>query len=146
MKLSLFPPLIPIILFLIWGSSFFAKGQIMGQPLEGGQCDYKRYEGRAKIISMDKATDSPIRSSEKYEVKFIFTPDQEIKEPFAKTEGMEFLLLVGNTYRPSKRFLEKYGIEIDKVFDCYLKVIIRGTCTPVLFEFPSINLYDYDAN
>jgi len=51
--------------------------------------------------------------------------------------------LLSNLSYPGKAFLEKYDIAVSRDFDCYLKVIIKGTCTPILFEFPSIMLDDY---
>jgi hypothetical protein len=109
----------------------------------GGECEYKKYEGEAKITSIEKVTASSGEARGRYEVKFAFTPDRKVEETFAQTEGREFLLMVGHAYYPGPKFLEKYGIEVGKVFRGYLKVIIRGTCTPILFEFPSIRLDDY---
>ena len=117
----------------------------MTEPKTGGPCEYKEYPGSARISSIRKIADLS-GSRESYEVKFLFTPAERVEEPFAQVQGREFLLMVGDSYPPTKRFLEKYGIETGKIFEGYLKVIVKGTCTPVLFEFPSINLYDYDAN
>jgi hypothetical protein len=112
----------------------------------GGQCEYKVYEGHAKIISITKKSGADNYPYERYEVKFVFTPNKGIKEAYAQTEGKEFLLMLTNSSYPGSRFLEKYRIEVGKVFACHLKVIIKGTCTPVLFEFPDIKLDDYLEN
>jgi len=120
------------------------SGQMKG-PITGGPCEYKEYPGSAKIMSITKGTDSA-GSQERYDVRFAFTPEGRIEEPFAQVEGKEFPFLVGHMVPPGRRFLQKYGIETGKTFDARLKVIVKGACTPVLFEFPSINLYDYDAN
>jgi len=124
----------------------FADDKGKEEHLIGGQCEYKVYEGRAKIISIAKKSESDNYPYERYEVKFIFTPDHEIKEAYAQTKGKEFLLMLTNSSYPGPKFLEKYSIKIGKVFACYLKVIIKGTCTPVLFEFPDIKLDDYFEN
>ena len=76
-------------------------------------------------------------------VKFSFFTEEEIKEAHGKVEGKEFLLTLANSWYPGPKFLRKYGIEVDRSFDCYLKVITKGTCTPILFDFPAINLSDY---
>jgi hypothetical protein len=81
---------------------------------------------------------------EKFEVKFIFLPEEEIKESFARVEGREFLLLLANSTYPEGIFLERYQIRTGKILDCILKVIRKGTCTPMLFDFPGINLSDYE--
>ncbi len=135
-----------LIVFFICVCSTCAEDRVKGERLVGGQCEYKQYKGYAKIISITKKSDFDSYSHERYEVKFLFIPEQEIKEKYVQTEGKEFLLLLSNSSYPGQKFLEKYGIEIGKVFDCYIKVIIKGTCTPILFEFPSIRLDDYLEN
>ena len=112
----------------------------------GGPCEYKIYKGSARFISILKK-EMPRGygglSHNSYEVKFSFSTEEEIKEAHGKVEGKEFLLTLANSWYPGPKFLWKYGIETDKSFDCYLKVIIKGTCTPILFDFPAINLSDY---
>jgi hypothetical protein len=146
LKISLAYLFIPIISSLIWISSTYGEDKVSKERVVGGQCDYKRYEGHARVISITKIVDSISYSRERYEVKFVFIPDEEIKESFAQIEGREFLLMLGNSSYPGPKFLEKYGIEVGKVLDCHLKVIIKGTCTPILFEFPSVRLDDYSEN
>ncbi|MDH5767867.1 MAG: hypothetical protein OEZ31_02750 [Nitrospirota bacterium] len=130
-----------IICLVIYIYAVYAKDMVTGERVIGGPCEYTQYKGHAKIVSITK-----INEHERYEVKFLFVPDQEIKESYAQTEGKEFLLMLRNFSYPGPQFLEKYGIGVGKVFDCYLKVIIKGTCTPMLFEFPSIRLDDYFEN
>jgi hypothetical protein len=135
-------------LIVIFTGAFLTFAGDTGEEehLIGGQCEYKVYEGSAKIISIAKKSGPDNYPYERYEVKFTFTPDQEIKEAYAQTEGKEFLLMLTNSSYPGSKFLEKYGIEIGKIFACYLKVITKGTCTPVLFEFPDVKLDDYFEN
>jgi hypothetical protein len=82
------------------------------------------------------------QNGEKYEVKFVFLPEEEVKESFARVEGREFLLLLANSTYPDSRFLDRYQIRPGKVVDCILKAIRKGTCTPMLFDFPGINFTD----
>jgi len=98
----------------------------------GGQCEYARYSGEARIISIVEKND------DRYEVKFLFTPRTEIKGEPLITEKREFLMLTDNFIYPDEAYLKRNGIVADKIFDCDIKVIIKGTCTPVLFEFPSM--------
>ena len=112
----------------------------------GGPCEYKQYNGRANIISITVKSEAHNDSHETYRVKFAFTSDQEIQENFAQTEGKEFVLLLNNSNYPGPKFLEKYDIQVGKIFDCHMKVITKGTCTPVVFEFPTIRLDDYFEN
>jgi hypothetical protein len=113
------------------------------EPLVGGPCVYKQYEGRAKIISIFQKSKPHNYTHELYEVKFSFTSDHVIEDKLARTKGKEFVLLLSNSAYPGPRFLEKYDIQVGKIFECNLKVIVGGTCTPRLFEFPTIKLDDY---
>ena len=113
------------------------------EPSAGGPCDYKKYQGQAKIISISPKTGPRHNSRDIYEVKFSFSTTQEIVEKFAQPEGKEFLMLLNNSAYPNTQFLEKYNIRVGKVFECSMNVIVQGTCTPVTFEFPTIRLDDY---
>ena len=112
----------------------------------GGPCEYKQYKGQATITSIRKK-ELPENyggpSYESYEVKFSFFSEKEIKEAHGQVKGREYILMLTNSWYPGPKFLEKYRIKAGKSFECYLKVIIRGTCTPVLFDFPTIDLSDY---
>lgn len=114
--------------------------------MSGGPCEYKTYTGYAEIISihleeLTKGTSGPPHES--HEVKFLFISYQPIEEAYAQVDGKPQRLTLANSWNPGPRFLEKYGIEEGKTFDCHLNVITRGVCTPVMFAFPDINLSDY---
>ncbi len=112
----------------------------------GGPCEYKRYKGQATIVSI-RPKESPENygrpAEEGYEVKFSFSPEEEITAAYGKVTGREYTMMLKNSSYPGPRFLERYDIKTGKSFDCYLQVIIRGTCTPVLFDFPTIDLGNY---
>ena len=112
----------------------------------GGPCEYNEYKGKATIVSVCRKEREKSRGGspyENFEVKFSFCSEEEIKESFAtKVEGREYTLMLTNSWHPGPKFLEKYGIEAGKTFDCYLKVITKGACTPILFDFPTIDLSD----
>lgn len=111
-------------------------GDTPSPPLVGGECEYKQYEGAAEIISITPVPDS----SEKYQVKFLFHSEEPVQEAFAAAEGKQYSLLMADSSNPDKGFIRTYGIEVGAQFDCLMKVITRGTCTPVLFEFPTLDL------
>jgi hypothetical protein len=123
------------------------RGTENSQPrIVGGPCQYKSYPGRAEIVSVRKVERGPVQGGPLYdpfEVKFSFRCDGKIEEPHAQVEGKEHLLTLINSYYPGAKFLQKYGIEVSRVFDCNLMVIQQGTCTPVIFDFPAIDLGDY---
>jgi hypothetical protein len=132
--------------FLLCVSSGYPDDMATGDHLVGGRCEYKTYEGHAEIISITKKTEPNRYSKERYEVKFSFTPKREINEKYAKTEGREFLLLLNDSSYPGPKFLKKYDLQVGKVFRCDLQVIIKGTCSPLVFKIPDISLDDYFEN
>jgi len=131
---------IQIVIFLWLPLLGADSGGVKGRV--GGPCEYNQYRGKARIVSVTRMAEQQ-QGREKFEVKFNFLPEEEIKESFARVEGREFLLLLTNSTYPEGLFLERYQIKTGKIFDCILKVIRKGTCTPMLFEFPGINLSDY---
>jgi hypothetical protein len=133
-------------LFFVCGAACMAMEERSERRVVGGPCQYREYPGRAVILSVQKQegqTHAGEPAADVYEVKFSFTPDKKIEEGWVQVEGKEHLLLLINSSLPGPGFLKKYGIERGKGFDCNMKVITKGTCTPVLFEFPAIDLSDY---
>ena len=112
----------------------------------GGPCEYKVYEGTARITSIRKKEmpqGYPGPSHESYEVRFSFQSNKRIQEPYAQVEAVEHTLKLTNSWYPGPEFLARYGIEEGGSFECRLRVITKGTCTPLLFDFPEIDLSDY---
>ena len=115
----------------------------------GGPCEYREYTGKATVVSVrprELRDRDPRPNYEQYEVRFIFHPDEAIRERHGQVEGREFLLVQRNSRYPGPAFLRKYGIEEGTVLDGSVKVITKGTCTPVLFDFPLINLDGHSGN
>lgn len=104
------------------------------RPRAGGACEYKKYKGEAEIVSVIRRPDAP----QEYEIKFSFHPQEIIREEFARPEGKTWTLVPKDSSRPKKDFLTQYDIKKGKRLPCYMKAITQGTCTPVLFEFPTI--------
>jgi hypothetical protein len=147
MEMSALSRSLPVILtlpLLLW--TLFIPGvegaASAGPPLVGGPCTYKRYPGRAQIVSI-KPVILPGETGTVFEVRYSFHSEEKIIEPFARTEGRTFTLTLKNGTRPNQEFLDKYRIETGRFFDCTLQVIVKGTCTPTLFEFSGIDLGDY---
>ena len=135
--------MIGLLMFLF---AFISPACAQDEPLAGGQCEYRSYKGQAKITSIISKGKQRNFTHEIYEVKFLFIADQEVKEKYISTKEKEFVLLLNNSNYPGPQFLEKYDIQVGNVFQCYMKVIVRGTCTPVVFEFPTIRLDDFFEN
>ena len=131
------------IVFLIFWVSVSCVGVV------GGPCAYKTYPGSAEIVSVQKikrlnSNGNP--GDDGYDVRFVFHAETAPEETYAQVKEKIHRLLLTNGSHPGKGFLKKYGIETDKVFSCRLEVIAKGTCTPVIFNFPNIDLADYKAN
>jgi len=132
--------LIPFLVILMGKLSLGAPDDKREDPRRvGGPCEYDRYQGRAEIVSLRKIADPQNQPGEKYEVRFRFIPDREIKESFVEVEGREFLLEINQSPYLTREFIQEHGIRTGAFFDGSLQAIVRGTCTPVLFEFPSLS-------
>jgi hypothetical protein len=114
-----------------------------GGPLVGGPCEYKSYPGQAEIVSVAPVEAPAAGAGERYDVKFRFIPDGPVEEPLGKAALQRtFSLLPDREMPPGRAFMDKFDIRPGKRLGCTLKVITRGTCTPVLFDFPSLTTGD----
>ena len=139
MKPYLLLLIIPFLFAMIDKSSPRAEDEKEEAPRAGGPCEYHRYEGRAEITSLQKAVDPYKKGKEGWEAKFRFIPNQEIKESFAQVADREFLLEISQSSFLSREFIERHGVQTGRTFNGYLLAITRGSCTPVLFEFPAFS-------
>lgn len=118
---------------------------------DGSPCTYVSYAGCAKIVRIKKTPASVAQSEviggpgyKGYEVWFRFIPELDMRNGNIKPlTNREHLFTLYNGWYVGYRYLEKYGIKTGKTFPCVLKVIETGTCSPVLFEFKTIDPKDY---
>ena len=135
-----------ILVYLSGDSKYSEMPQIIG-----GSCVYNDYPGKAVITSIQMTDKSKAQATtlggpgySGYEIYFKFMTDKQIKEDWPRsTLDKERLLLLVNSWYPGKEFIKKYNIEMNKEFDCTLKIITKGTCTPMIFEFKNIKRDDY---
>jgi len=128
-----------IILFLSWIKVVHAEEKINmhREHIVGGQCEYKSYSGTARVVSIKEDDGSHDMLEKKYEIIFTFQPDGVISDSFVQTEGKKYTML-DNFKNPDQKFISQHCIVEGSTLPCVMKVIVRGTCTPVLFEFPFI--------
>jgi len=110
------------------------------QPKVGGTCDYQSYPGLAEILSLVKAEPQEAAGEagvERFEIRFSFRPDGPIEQDWVKLSGETFLLTLPGGRLPDQEFLAKHGIMVGQMIPCLLKVITKGTCTPLIFTWPS---------
>ena len=108
-------------------------------PLVGGPCEYKSYPGQAEIVSVAPMEAPASAAGERYDVKFRFIPEGPVEESLGKAALQRtFSLLPDRERPPDGAFIGKFDIRPGKRLGCTLKVITRGACTPILFDFPSL--------
>jgi hypothetical protein len=108
-------------------------------PLVGGPCEYRSYPGQAEIVSVAPMEAPAAAAGGRFDVKFRFIPNGPVEEPLGKTAlDRTFSLLPDREMPPDRAFMEKFDIRPGKRLGCTLQVITRGTCTPILFDFPSL--------
>jgi len=115
----------------------------------GGRCDYRNFSGVCKITSiLDEGEDDRNKS---IGVRFEFEPTgrldlngtflennpNSLKKGGSETVeslGLECIDNLGHRWLEEKA-LERCGIVVGSEFDCVARVLERGTCSPVTFEF-----------
>lgn len=109
--------------------------EIAKGPMVGGPCEYSSYPGQAEIVSVEPSA----AAAGRFDVRFRFIPDGDVKEPLGKAAlERTFFLLPEREMPPDGAFVDKFDIRTGKRYPCTLRVITRGTCTPILFDFPSL--------
>jgi hypothetical protein len=139
-------PILCSTVILALGCSFQApgaNGTTNSPRVVGGPCEYKDYRGKAEIVSMQKLEEGTghlkeVQSTELYKIMYRFTPEIKIHEPFDQMESRDFVLLMDDSTYPDLEFINKNKIDVGKRYDCLLKVITKGACTPLIFRFPTL--------
>jgi hypothetical protein len=112
-------------------------------PKVGGPCEYKDYNGKAEIVSVQKVefgsdSISIKQPNELYKVTYYFYPENKIQETFVHVGSKCFDLLLPDSSYPDLVFIQRNDIHQGKKLDCVLKVITKGACTPMIFKFPTL--------
>jgi hypothetical protein len=115
---------------------------------EVGGCSYNQYKGTATITSVMKTNASIAQRNragyEGYEVEFLFTPDERIKESWAIDRiKKEQRFRLANSWYPGEEYLRKYQIAPGKKYQTVVNIIKKGTCSPIVFSFDRIDETDY---
>lgn len=86
---------------------------------EGGECEYKKYNCKIKITTIEKFLLSSSPDEPKYKVSFEVLPTKQLpKKIVYKTAGRKYIMLLNNMAYPGPLYLEKYHISPGKIFDC----------------------------
>lgn len=113
--------------------------------VEGGACDYSKVEGFAKIISIKPAPEDAYNCPDNpRQVVFEFTPanlSDRDKYRFKNFADSAVELKINDGVNPSLSWIKKNKIETGKKYRCIRTELVKGTCTPVGFKFPELNLF-----
>ncbi len=114
----------------------------------GGRCEYRDLPGTATITRVAKTAASSQQAGaagyEGLEIEFSFASSQPIEDAAVRrfAERPHQLRLI-NSWYPGPRFVQKYGLTQGRALKAVLQIITKGTCTPMLFWFPEVDLSDY---
>ncbi|MCX9025796.1 MAG: hypothetical protein OIN85_06840 [Candidatus Methanoperedens sp.] len=120
----------------------------------GGPCSYDKFRGTGRIISIHQTVQSKQQAVysgyEGFEIKFKFMPVEPVNIENVRWVNniqdildREYLLLLTNSWYPGQNYLEKYSITENATFGGELLLITKGTCSPTIFRFDTINTTDY---
>jgi hypothetical protein len=131
--------------FIIAASVFiFGCGASKMSEIEGGPCTYSETAGQAKIVSLNAAAPGSLScKNNPIEVIFDFTPDDPLKANIETDKNRH--LTAGEGFNLPKYYVIGKGVTVGSTHRCIRGNITSGTCTPVGFIFPDIDLSDYGA-
>lgn len=112
----------------------------------GGPCTYVDHPGTATILAVTPALPDKNVPTPPYPgmtVTYRFKAANPLPPQGIHMEGKIQTLTMVSGWPPGRRFLKKYGIHPGANLPCVLRIIQSGTCTPLLFQFPGIDLADY---
>jgi len=112
----------------------------------GGPCSYADYPGKAAIVSVTPIPQPEAKLAQlpyqPHRVVFVFTPSVPVPHGLYKPGHTYELTLSGGT-APGPEFLKKYGIRPGVSYPAELHLITSGTCSPVVFTFRGIDVFDH---
>jgi hypothetical protein len=117
-----------------------------GTPLDGGNCEYVDHLGTATIVSTDPAPAGGNNCLNAVEVVFDFAPNGTSGYIFPQWPDEGNLLTVGDGKNPPATWVAEKGLTPGSEHDAVRREIVIGTCTPVLFEFPDLDLTGWEED
>jgi len=115
-----------------------------GRLVVGGPCSYRDIPGWARIVSIEESSkDANSCPNNPVVVRFDFIP----ADPSLEAKQAEDLTLtVGAGMNPARSYMAAKGIVKGRTYCCVRREITNGTCTPVLYTFPKIDLSDFEQS
>ena len=113
------------------GSSQKTATQATENQNIGGKCTYKELKGEIEIMMIKEAESFMNNCPNPKRVAFTFRSGSE------KTNGF---LTINAGKNPSDAWLKRHAVEVGKKFEAIKKDIVEGTCTPIVWEFPKLDI------
>ena len=127
-------------------TSMACGGELGGRHV-GGVCEYQRIHGRATIADVRVADPSANNCRDAVEVVFTFLPDDPsapLHYRFLNYPDTERHFLVGAGMNPPRKWARSKGLVKGAVHRCVRSEIVKGTCTPVTFTFPDLDMKGWE--
>jgi hypothetical protein len=120
-----------MIALLALGSVVRLHAQEVQPPIVGGACTYQTIKGTAKIISISPAPENENNcpDAQKVKIKFVETVSKKVTESF---------ITIYDGKNPSKAWIKRNKLTVGKSLQGVKSIIKTGTCTPVVYSFPSL--------
>lgn len=137
-----------ILLLLFLATSLVASLETASAQAQraGGPCSYSDHPGKATIIEVTPIPQPKSAQAQQpyqpYRVLFTFAPSKPVPGQLF-TPGKAYDLTLSGGTPPGPKFLKKYGIKPGATFKTDLHIITSGTCSPVVFTFHGIDVYDF---
>ena len=115
----------------------------------GGPCEYVDIPGTARVVLVKEAAPIESNCKDAVEVIFDFVPDNPAiidDYLFPNWEDTGQRLTVGGGMNPPKTWVLAQGLTEGSEHRCIRSEITKGTCTPVIFRFPEIDMKGWEEN
>jgi hypothetical protein len=112
----------------------------------GGPCTYNKIPGVITIMALEPAPGDENNCKDAVKVIFSFAPaDPTAAKKYASPNWSDEnrVFRVGGGANPNKDWVKRKGMTVGATFEASRNEILSGTCTPVVFEFTSVDVTDF---
>ncbi|MEW5735680.1 MAG: hypothetical protein AB1921_12550 [Thermodesulfobacteriota bacterium] len=108
----------------------------------GGPCEYADVAGKAVITAVGAPDPDEANCADKPRVVlFDFTPDDKrARNRFPNWGETGQRLTVAGGKNPPLEWLKANGVRLGAELICIRREILKGTCTPVIYDFPALDM------
>lgn len=115
--------------------------------LLGGPCEYETIKGHATVIKVKDAPADAYNCRDAVEVIYTFRPDDPSaanSNRFADSPDAHQRFTVGAGMNPPRQWAQRKGLVPGSRHRCIRKEIVTGTCVPVAYVFPDIDITGWE--